>query len=67
MWPPACIDPQKKHSPRSEFPAEFTQVDFEVDRPPPADCPPGNLLIIMVKEALVLHKKDFRKKEKSET
>ena len=25
-----------------------TQVDFEVDRPPPADSPPGDLLITMV-------------------
>ena len=28
--------------------AGTTQVDFEVDRPPPADSPPGDLLITMV-------------------
>ena len=27
--------------------AGTTQVDFEVDRPPPADSPPGDLLITM--------------------
>ena len=30
--------------------AGTTQVDFKVDRPPPADSPPGDLLITMVKE-----------------
>ena len=39
-----------------------TQVDFEVDRPPPAACPPwpGDLLITMVKETVNLYKKKFR-------
>ena len=35
-----------------------TQVDFEVDRPPPAaNSPPGDLLITMVKETVSLYKK----------
>ena len=38
-----------------------TQVDFEVDRPPPADTPPGDLLITMVKETVILYKKSFEK------
>ena len=28
------------------------QVDFEVDRPSPADSPPGDLFITMVKETV---------------
>ena len=39
------------------------QVDFEVDRPPPA--PPGHLLITMVKEAVFCTKNEFRKMKKS--
>ena len=42
-----------------------SQVDFEVDRPPPAACPPGDLLITMVKETVILCKKEFRKMKKS--
>ena len=30
------------------------QVDFQVDHPPPANSPPGDLLITMVKEAVDL-------------
>ena len=41
--------------------AGTTQVDFEVDRQPPADSPPGDLLIAMVKETVILYKKEFRK------
>ena len=41
-----------------------TQVDFEVDRPPPANSPPGDLLITMVKETVILYKKGFRKMKK---
>ena len=37
--------------------AGTSQVDFEVDRPPPAACPPGDLLITMVKETVILYKK----------
>ena len=36
-----------------------TQVDFEVGRPPPAESPPGDLLISMVKETVILYKKEF--------
>ena len=47
--------------------AGSAQVDFEVDRPPPADSPPGDLLITMVKETVILYKKEFQKTKKSET
>ena len=43
--------------------AGTSQVDFEVDRPPPA--PPGHLLIAMVKEAVFCTKNEFRKMKKS--
>ena len=42
-----------------------SQVDFEVDRSPPAACPPGDLFITMVKETVILYKKEFRKMKKS--
>ena len=41
--------------------AGTTQVDFEVDRSPPSDSPPGNLLITMVEETA---KKSFEKMKK---
>ena len=41
-----------------------TQVDFEVDRPPPANSPPEDLLITMVKETVILYKKRVSKNEK---
>ena len=44
--------------------AGTTQVDFEVDRPPPADSPPGDLLITMVKETVIIYNKEFWKNEK---
>ena len=51
--------------------AGTTKVDFEVDRPPPADSPPEGLLITMVKktvtETVILCKKSFEKWKKSET
>ena len=37
--------------------AGTSQVDFEVDRSPPA--PPGHLLITMVKEAVFCTKNEF--------
>ena len=43
--------------------AGTSQVDFEVDRPPPA--PPGHLLITMVKQAVFCTKNEFRKMKKS--
>ena len=43
------------------FHAGTTQVDFEVDRPPRADSPSGDLLITMVKETVILYKNEFRK------
>ena len=45
--------------------ARTSQVDFEVDRPPPAACPPGDFLITMVKETVILYKKEFRNMKKS--
>ena len=45
--------------------AGTTQVDFEVDRPPPADSPPGDLLITMIKETVILYKKEFWTMKKS--
>ena len=42
--------------------AGTSQVDFEVDRPPPA--PPGHRLITMVKEAVFCTKNEFRKMKK---
>ena len=35
-----------------------------VDCPPPAACPPGDLLITMVKETVILYKKRVSKNEK---
>ena len=43
--------------------AGTSQVDFEVDRPPPA--PPGHLLITMVKDAVFCTKKWVSTNEKS--
>ena len=45
--------------------AGTAQVDFEVDCLPPADSPPGDLLITMVKETVILYKKEFREMKKS--
>ena len=42
-----------------------TQVEFEVDLPPPGNSTPGDLLITMVKETVILYKKEFRKMKKS--
>ena len=42
-----------------------TQVDFKVDRLPPANSPPGDFLITMVKETVNLYKKRVSKNEKS--
>ena len=41
--------------------AGTAEVDFEVDLPPPADSPPGDRLITMVKETVILYKKRFEK------
>ena len=55
------IDHQMQSDFMSELPA---QVDFEVDRPPPANSPPGDLLITIVKETVILYKKRVSKNEK---
>ena len=44
--------------------ARTAQVDFEADCPPPTDSPPGDLLITMVKETVILCKKEFLKMKK---
>ena len=51
----SCFDHRLAQTPKEAFSevrvnAEITQVDFKVDRPPPADVPPGDLLITMVKK-----------------
>ena len=50
---------------KSEFWPENTQVDFEIDHPPPADSPPGDSLITVKKETVTL--KRVSKMKKSET
>ena len=35
--------------------ARISQVDFEVECPPPEACPPGDLLITMIKEKVILY------------
>ena len=47
--------------------AGTTQVDFEVDRPPPAHSPPGDPLITMVKETIILYKEFWKNEKKRET
>ena len=52
-------------SPNSvRFHVGTTQVDFQVDRPPPANPPSGDLLIAMVKETVILYKKSFEIQKK---
>ena len=41
-----------------------SHVDFQVDRPPPANSPPWDLLITLVKEAVICTKKCFEKWKK---
>ena len=45
-------DGQAQERAQSEVYAGTSQVDFEVDRPPPAACPPGDLLITIVKKTV---------------
>ena len=40
-----------------------TQVDFEVDHPPPVNFPAGDMLINVVKETVILYKKRVSKNE----
>ena len=47
--------------------AGTSQVDFKFDYPPPAACSPGDLLITMVKETVILYNEEFRKMKKSRT
>ena len=49
---------------QSEVHAGTSQMDFEVDRPPPAACPPGDLLITMVKETVILYKRVLKIEKK---
>ena len=41
-----------------------TQVDFEVDHPPPADSPPGDFSITMVNKAVIIYKRVLEKLKK---
>ena len=48
----------------ARFHVRTTQVDLKVDRPPPANSPPGDILITMVKETVILYKKRVSKMKK---
>ena len=61
MRSPACTDPKEAFF-EVRGHAGTTQVDLEVDRPPPADSLPGDLLITMVKETVIIYTKEFQKK-----
>ena len=65
MRTPACTDPKEAFS-EVRVHAGTTQVDFVVDRPPPAVSPPGDLLSTMVKETVII-KKSFENMKRSET
>ena len=56
----ACTDPKEAFS-EVRVHAGTTQVDFEVDRPPPAASPPGDLLITVVKETVIKYKRVSKK------
>ena len=56
----ACTDPKEAFS-EVRVHAGTAQVDFEVDRPPPADSPSGDLLITMVKESIIIYKRVSKK------
>ena len=65
----ACTDPKRNILPgqSNSVHAQTTQVDFEDDRPPPVDSPPGDILITMVQETVIIYKKEFRKMKTGET
>ena len=46
--------------PELSYIIQLTQMEFEVDRPPPADSPPEDLLIPMVKETEILYRKSLK-------
>ena len=48
------LDADRSPNAVSAVHAGTSQVDFEVDSPPPAACPPGDLSITMVKETVIL-------------
>ena len=58
FWHTGCLSIRKCSHPGT------SQVDFQFDRPPPANSPPGDLLITMVKEAVILYKKCVEKWKK---
>ena len=66
MQSSVCIDILKEAFSEVRVHARTThvQVDFEVDRPPRADSSLGDLLIAMVKETVIIYRKEFRKNEK---
>ena len=53
--------PPKEAFSEARVHAATTQVDFEVDRPQPADSPPGDILITMVKETVIIYKRVSKK------
>ena len=53
MRSPACTAPKEAFS-EVRVHAGTSHVDFEVDRPSPADSPLGDLLITMVKETVTI-------------
>ena len=59
-----CTDPKRSILRGQSSRTGTTQVDFEVDHPPPADSPPGDFLITMVKETVIIYKKSFEKIKK---
>ena len=48
------LDADRSPNAVSAVHARTSQVDFEVDCPPPAACPPGDLSITIVKEMVIL-------------
>ena len=63
MQSPACTERKRSILRGQSSRRNYTQVDFEVDCPPPADFPPWDLLITMVKETVIIIKRVMKKSE----
>ena len=66
MLSPASVlhRPQKKHSPEVRIHApELRRWISKLTAPSPADSPPGDFLITMVKETVIIYKKIVSKKK----
>ena len=59
------LDADRSPNAVSAVHAGTSQVDFEVDCPSPAACPPGDLSITMVKETVILKKRISKNEKKS--